>query len=102
MSRRPAVPVFVSATRLDAELQRLGAVQRHAVFCWPLRRPYRRHARRGQLLVYQLGQNDAGQKNNWEDHVVQDVVNHVDWNFRTIARREGRSIAGLSMGGNGA
>jgi len=46
--------------------------------------------------------NDEGQQNNWEDHIVQDVVNHVDWNFRTIARREGRAIAGLSMGGYGA
>ena len=33
---------------------------------------------------------------------MQDVVNHVDWNFRTIARREGRAMAGLSMGGYGA
>jgi S-formylglutathione hydrolase FrmB len=43
-----------------------------------------------------------GQTNNWADHIVQDVVNHVDWNFRTIARREGRAITGLSMGGYGA
>ena len=46
--------------------------------------------------------NKDGRPNNWEDHIVQDVVNHVDWNFRTIARREGRAIAGLSMGGYGA
>jgi putative tributyrin esterase len=45
---------------------------------------------------------DGGQKNNWEDHIITDVVNHVDWNFRTIARREGRAITGLSMGGYGA
>ena len=46
--------------------------------------------------------NTDGRPNNWEDHIVQDVVNHVDWNFRTIVRREGRAIAGLSMGGFGA
>jgi len=46
--------------------------------------------------------SDDGQVNNWADHIVQDVVQHVDWNFRTIARREGRAIAGLSMGGYGA
>ena len=46
--------------------------------------------------------NKDGRPNNWEDHIVHDVVNHVDWNFRTIARREGRAIAGLSMGGFGA
>ncbi len=47
-------------------------------------------------------QSRDGQTNNWADHVVQDVVNHVDWNYRTIARREGRAITGLSMGGYGA
>ena len=46
--------------------------------------------------------NEGGQSNNWEDHIIRDVVNHVDWNFRTIARREGRAITGLSMGGYGA
>jgi putative tributyrin esterase len=46
--------------------------------------------------------SDAGQKNNWEDHIIKDVIGHVDWNYRTIARREGRAIAGLSMGGYGA
>ncbi len=45
---------------------------------------------------------EGGQKNNWEDHIITDVINHVDWNFRTIARREGRAISGLSMGGYGA
>jgi S-formylglutathione hydrolase FrmB len=43
-----------------------------------------------------------GEKNDWEDHIVRDVVGHVDANYRTLARREGRSIAGLSMGGYGA
>ena len=46
--------------------------------------------------------SDAGQKNAWEDYLVRDVIGHVDWNFRTIARREGRAIAGLSMGGYGS
>jgi len=46
--------------------------------------------------------NEGGQQNNWEDHIIQDVVSHVDWNFRTIGRREGRAITGLSMGGYGA
>ncbi len=42
-----------------------------------------------------------GQKNNWEDAIIKDVVGHVDANFRTIAKREGRAINGLSMGGYG-
>lgn len=43
-----------------------------------------------------------GQTNNWEDHIVNDVISHVDKNYRTEPRREGRAIAGLSMGGFGA
>lgn len=42
------------------------------------------------------------QRNNWEDHIVRDVIGYVDSNFRTVARREGRAIGGLSMGGYGA
>ena len=45
--------------------------------------------------------NDEGRRNAWEDHIIQDVIGHVDENFRTIARREGRAINGLSMGGYG-
>jgi putative tributyrin esterase len=40
-----------------------------------------------------------GQRNLWEDHLVKDVIGYVDANFRTEATREGRAIAGLSMGG---
>ena len=47
-------------------------------------------------------ENPEGARNDWADHIVEDVINHVDWNFRTIARREGRAITGLSMGGYGA
>ena len=43
-----------------------------------------------------------GQKNNWEDYMINDVIGHVDTNYRTIAQREGRAINGLSMGGYGA
>lgn len=56
----------------------------------------------GNSWYVNWSENEGEQKNNWEDHIVDDVVNHVDRNFRTIARREGRSIAGLSMGGYGA
>jgi putative tributyrin esterase len=46
--------------------------------------------------------SDGGQKNNWADYIVRDLVGHVDSTYRTIARREGRAISGLSMGGYGA
>ena len=56
----------------------------------------------GNSWYINYAENQDGQKNDWEDHVVRDVVGHVDWNLRTIPRREGRAIAGLSMGGYGA
>jgi len=43
-----------------------------------------------------------GQTNNWEDYIVNDVIGQVDKRYRTEPRREGRAIAGLSMGGFGA
>ena len=38
----------------------------------------------------------------WGDYVWHDVVNFVDQNFRTLAKRESRAIGGLSAGGQGA
>jgi S-formylglutathione hydrolase FrmB len=38
----------------------------------------------------------------WEDHILKEVVGFVDRLFPTIARREGRVVGGLSMGGYGA
>jgi S-formylglutathione hydrolase FrmB len=38
----------------------------------------------------------------YEDHIVKDVVQTIDRMLPTIPRREGRGIAGLSMGGYGA
>jgi putative tributyrin esterase len=46
--------------------------------------------------------SEGGQKNNWADYIVKDAIGHVDASYRTIARREGRAIAGLSMGGYGS
>ena len=68
------------------------------------------HARRlGELIVVMpdggnswfvnYAESAAGQRNNWEDHVIEDVIAYVDSHFRTEAAREGRAIAGLSMGG---
>ena len=36
---------------------------------------------------------------NWEDFIVQDVVGYIDEHYRTIEGRDGRGIAGFSMGG---
>ncbi|WKN41761.1 alpha/beta hydrolase [Tunicatimonas pelagia] len=43
--------------------------------------------------------NDSSQ---YETHVVQEVVNFVDEQYRTLAQPTGRAITGLSMGGHGA
>jgi S-formylglutathione hydrolase FrmB len=42
-----------------------------------------------------------GQKNRWEDYIIKDLIGHIDGTYRTIAKREGRAINGLSMGGFG-
>ena len=46
--------------------------------------------------------SEDGKKNNWQDYIVKDVVGYIDSHYRTIARRQGRAIGGLSMGGYGA
>lgn len=38
----------------------------------------------------------------YEDFIVKDLIGYVDGNYRSIADRHGRGIAGLSMGGFGA
>lgn len=43
-----------------------------------------------------------GQPHQWETYVVQDVMGHVAQHFRTVDTRQGRAIAGFSMGGYGA
>ena len=39
---------------------------------------------------------------NYETYITKDLIGHVDATYRTIAKREARAIAGLSMGGFGA
>lgn len=39
---------------------------------------------------------------NWADFIGKDVVDYMDKNYRTIAHRNSRGLAGHSMGGNGA
>lgn len=53
----------------------------------------------GNSWFVNYARSDAGQRNNWEDHVVTDVIDYVDSQYRTEAQRTGRAIGGLSMGG---
>jgi putative tributyrin esterase len=41
-------------------------------------------------------------QNRFEDYIVKDLIQEVDGKYRTIAARESRAIAGVSMGGYGA
>lgn len=38
----------------------------------------------------------------FEDYIVNDLVNYMDSNYRTIASRDGRALIGTSQGGYGA
>jgi putative tributyrin esterase len=38
----------------------------------------------------------------YDEYIARDLVAHIDSSYRTLARRERRGIAGLSMGGYGA
>ena len=38
----------------------------------------------------------------YETYIIKELIPDVDTRFRTLAKREGRAIAGLSMGGYGA
>lgn len=39
---------------------------------------------------------------NWADFTGKDLVNYIDKNFRTLAKKDSRGVAGHSMGGQGA
>jgi enterochelin esterase-like enzyme len=45
---------------------------------------------------------DWGARRNWETAIARELVGEVDSNYRTIARREGRVLVGISAGGYGA
>src|SRR3954453_2224084 len=46
--------------------------------------------------------HDWGAGRNWETSVARELVGRVDGRYRTIARREGRVLVGISAGGYGA
>lgn len=61
------------------------------------------------IVVEPNGESDPGGSfytnspatGNWEDYITKEIVNHIDMNYRTIADKSGRGIAGFSMGGTG-
>lgn len=76
---------------------------------WPMRSRIKEYAARYRLIVVMPGVGDTWYANSatdpasrYEDVIVKDLVGYVDSHYRTIAAREGRAVAGLSMGGLGA
>lgn len=56
----------------------------------------------GNSWYVNWAKSHEGQKNNWDDYITKDLIGYVDSHYRTIAKRQGRAISGLSMGGYGA
>ena len=56
----------------------------------------------GNSFYVNWARSDDAHANAWEDYIVEDVVGHVEANYRALSRREGRAIAGFAMGGYGA
>src|SRR5690606_25000391 len=46
--------------------------------------------------------NQSAGAQSWEHFHLYQLIPWIDWNLNTIDRKEGRAIAGLSMGGFGA
>lgn len=53
----------------------------------------------GNTWFVNYSKSADGESDDWEDYLVDDLIGYVDNNYRTEARREGRAISGLSMGG---
>ncbi|HKQ54114.1 MAG TPA: alpha/beta hydrolase family protein [Pyrinomonadaceae bacterium] len=67
------------------------------------------YAARYHLIVVTPGVGDSWYANSatdqaarYEDAIVRDLIPQIDAEYRTVATREGRAVAGLSMGGLGA
>ena len=56
----------------------------------------------GKVGWYTNWVSQSGGAQNWRDFHVDQLIPWIDANLRTIATKQGRAIAGLSMGGFGA
>lgn len=76
---------------------------------WWARSRLAEYAARYELIIITPGVGDSWYANSatneqarYEDAIIKDLIPSVDSRYRTVAAREGRAIAGLSMGGLGA
>jgi S-formylglutathione hydrolase len=67
------------------------------------------YAARYHLIIVTPGVGDSWYANSasnpharYEDVIIRDLIPYIDEHYRTVASREGRAVAGLSMGGLGA
>ena len=56
----------------------------------------------GNSFYINWSRSDDGKIHDYADYVCNDVIQHIDSNYRTIDRKAGRAINGISMGGFGA
>jgi enterochelin esterase-like enzyme len=84
-----------------------GGTQNHTAF--PARTWFSKEVARREIIVVmphvpQSLYNTRGGSSRMAflDFIAQDLVSYVDATYRTVASRESRAIAGLSMGGFGA
>ncbi len=56
----------------------------------------------GMFIPTQPRAKTCVKKSSYESYITKDLIGWVDRTYKTIASREGRAIAGLSMGGYGA
>lgn len=76
---------------------------------WTARTSVSKFVRELPLIVVMPQADDSWYTNSatipsakYEDYLLSDLIKEIDSHYRTIASREGRFIAGLSMGGYGA
>ena len=56
----------------------------------------------GNSWYVNWAESEGGEKNDWTDYIIKDLIGYVDAHYRTITARAGRAIDGYSMGGYGA
>jgi len=76
---------------------------------WDTRTRLREYAAPLQLIVVMPDADDSWYLNSaarpqdrFEDYIAKDLIAEIDQKYRTMATRESRAVAGLSMGGYGA
>jgi putative tributyrin esterase len=69
---------------------------------WVSRTRIADYAAQYRIIVITPEGNDSWYVDNYETYILQELLPDVQQRYRTIEARDGRAIAGLSMGGYGA